>query len=74
MKTLKGFSQKKFCSKYHYHQNHEEKYSSNSSHQNHHNDHLEDNLKLVSLPDNCQLHCPRFISRNCCVDVAHLDD
>ena len=37
------------------------------------NEHLEDNLKLVSLPNNCQLHCSRFISRQRCVDVTNLD-
>ena len=38
------------------------------------NNHLEDNLKLVSLPDNCQLHRPRFISSHRCEDVAHLQN
>lgn len=34
--------------------------------------HLEDDLKLVSLPNNRQLHRPRFISSHRCEDVAHL--
>ena len=34
--------------------------------------HLENDFKLVSLTDNCQLHRPWFVCCNCCEDVAHL--